>query len=76
MHVHGKLVGHTDLIARVKNIYFKHKVYFFKFLIDKRYVHKKRIHLKKRYMVEDGLAESVRCDPYDRHVLNMLLVLF
>jgi len=35
MHVCGKLDGHTDLIARVKTICFKHEVSFL-FLIDKR----------------------------------------
>jgi len=43
MHVHVKLVGHTDLIARVKTICSKHEVSFFKFLIDKRYIDKTRI---------------------------------
>ena len=81
MHVCGKLIGHTDLIARVKSICFKHDVSFLKFLVDKHYADKTRIDLKKRYMLEDGWADSVRQlllsrDPYDRYVLNMLLMPF
>ena len=81
MHVRGKLVGYTDLIARVKTICVKHEVSLLKYFIDTCYADKTRIRLKKGYMVEDGLADSVRKlllsrDPYDRHVLNMLLVPF
>jgi len=59
MYVRGKLVSHTDLIARVRTICFKHQGSFVKFLFDKRYADKTRIDLKKRYMVEDGLRERV-----------------
>ena len=67
MHVCGKLVGHTDLIATD----------LIKFVIDKRYADKTRIDLKKCYAVEDGLTHSVRQlllshDHYDRYVLNMM----
>ena len=55
MYVRGKLIGHTDLIARVnvKTICSKHEVSFLKFHIDKRHADKTKIDLKKRYMVED-----------------------
>ena len=81
MHVCGKLIGYTDLIARVKSICFKHDVSFLKVLVDKHYADKTRTDLKKRYMLEDGLADSVRQlllsrDPYDRYVINILLMPF
>ena len=75
MYIRGKLIGHSDLIAKVKTICLKHEVNIFLFLIDK------VMPTKERYILEDGLADSVRQlpmshDPYDRHVLSMLLVLF
>ena len=78
MHVCCKLTGHTDLIARVKSICFKHDVSFLKFLVDKQNANKTRIDLKKRCLLEDGLADSVRQllltrDLYDRYVFNMLV---
>ncbi len=81
MHVCGRLDGHTDLIARVKATCFKHDISFLKFIVDKRYCDRIRIDLKKRHNIQDGMADSVRQlllshDPYDRYVLNMLLMPF
>ena len=75
------IVGHTDLIARVKTVCFKREITFFKFVIDKRYADKTRMDLKKCYAVEDGRADNVRellliHDTYDRYELNMLMMPF
>jgi len=59
MHVCDKLVHHTYLIARVKNICLKHEIYIF-YLLLTNYVDKTRMDLKKYYAVEDELSDNVR----------------
>ena len=81
MHVCGKLTGHTDLVARVKETCAKHDVSFLKYLLDDCYASNIRREMKKCYNVENGLSDSVRQlmlshDPYDKYVLNLLLTPF
>lgn len=81
MHVCGKLNGHNDLISRTKMVCRKNNVNLLKYIFDEMYNRSIRKEMKRNYREEDGLADSVRQlllsrDPYDKCVLNMLLVPF
>ena len=81
MHVCGKLKGHSDLILRAYNICVKHDISITRYIFDKVYSTTVRSGLRKCYNVPDGLTDSVRQlllsnDPYNRYILNMLLIPF
>jgi hypothetical protein len=75
------IVRFSDLVFDLRDVKHGDAIYRTIQYINKHYAEKTRIDLKKRYMLEDGWADSVRQlllsrDPYDRYVLNMLLMPF
>ena len=77
----GELKGHKNLLTRARDICCTNNVSLFRFLFDKRYSSTVRNNFKNVYKVPDGLSDSVsQCllsnDPYNRNVLNLLLMSF
>ncbi len=69
------------LLSRVQHICGKYDVQFLKYIFDRDYSSQVKRRLKMSNLVNDGLSDSVRlllisCDPYDKMLLNMLLIPF
>jgi hypothetical protein len=81
MHVCGKLKGPSDLISRAHNVCVKHDISITRYIFDKVYSITVRSDLRKFYDIYDGPTDSARQlllsnDPYNRFVLNLLLMPF
>jgi hypothetical protein len=79
MHSCGHLKNHSDLVSRAHKICNKYDVSFIRYVFDKSYSSHVRTNMKKRYDAPDGITDSVRQlllrnDPYNRYVLNLLLM--
>ena len=81
LYVCDKLSSKNNLICRTQNVCVKYGISFIKYIIDDKYalLHQRRI--KNCFPSNDGVCDSVRQlllsnDPYDRTVLNMMLLPF
>ncbi len=81
LHVCDKLSSQYNLICRARNVCCKYDMSFVKYIIDDKYALSSQRKLKHCFPVNDGFNDSVRQlllsnDPYDRTVLNMMLIPF
>ena len=81
MHVCGKLKTHDDLVHRAHNSCNKYGISFIKYILDDNYALHSKKQIKQCFPTNDGYTDSVRqlllsADPYDKMVLNMLLMPF
>ena len=79
MDMCGNLHGHCSLVNRVKSTCLKHDISFLKYVLDDNY----SSHCKSvmKTVKSDGLSDSVRQllmykDPYNKYLLNLLLIPF
>ena len=71
----------SSLIARAHVVCKKHDISFVKYIVDDKYSNIQHLRLKRCFSVNDGLSDTVRqlllsFNPYDRTVLNMMLIPF
>ena len=81
LHVCGKLYSQNNLLCRTRNVCAKYDISFVKYIVDDKYALLSQRNLKYCFPTNDGLNDSVRQlllsnDPYDRTVLNMMLIPF
>ena len=72
---------YSSLIARAHVVCKKHDISFVKYIVDDKYSNIQHLRLKRCFSVNDGLSDTVRqlllsFNPYDRTVLNMMLIPF
>ena len=77
----GNLHCHNDLISRSIKICTKFDISLTRFIFNQSYYTTIKQDFKKRHNAPDGLSDSIRQvllhnDPYNRHVLNLLLKSF